>query len=206
MEVGVYTRRVKSCAERKAKQRAGCKFKLLALLQPYSISANNLNYKLNTSQTIFSERELLQSISASTFRLPGLRLSPGVPLGRAAGPRSASAPRCCRRGSCGSRVSWGMSKLSLKQQWTQNLFWLKPAQVSLSYSTLHCSLVWVQLSCLFCWQHWKHGGSAAPRELHVQRRMYSLNPSKHDNCSEEGMIIGINPLKSFYSGWMPLLS
>lgn len=100
----------------------------------------------------------------------------------------------------------GMSKLSLKQQWTQNPFWLKPAQVSLSYSTLHCSLVWVQLSCLFCWQHWKHGGSAAPRELHVQRRMYNLNPSKHDNCSEEGMIIGINPLKSFYSGWMPLLS
>lgn len=97
----------KAVLSAKAKQRAGCKFKLFALLQPYSISANNLNYKLNTSQTIFSERELLQSISASPFRLSGLRPSPGVPLGRATGPRSAPAPRCCGRSNCGSRVSWG---------------------------------------------------------------------------------------------------
>lgn len=31
----------------------------------------------------------------------------------------------------------------------------------------------------------------------MQRRTHNLNPPKRDNCSEEAMIIGISPLKSF---------
>lgn len=43
-------------------------------------------------------------------------------------------------------------------------------------------------------------------QLHVQMKLCNLSPPRCGNCSEEGRIIGINPLKSFHSGWMTLLS
>lgn len=43
-------------------------------------------------------------------------------------------------------------------------------------------------------------GSTEDPQLHVQMEMCNLSPPRHGNCSEEGRIIGINPLKSFHSG------
>lgn len=114
------------------------------------------------------------------------------------GPCSASAPSWCRRGKSISRVSWGMSRLTLKQQRTQNLFWRKAAQVSVSHKAWCCSLIGMLLSPLFNWQRWKCRGSTAPRDLHVHRRRHNLNPPQHEARGEEAMVIVINPLKSFF--------